>query len=121
MAGELVHFEVRAGDMARAQRFWGSLLGWKFRQSDVPVPYALLETGKDPAGGLYETESPERGLLVYFSVDDIDSALVRVRELGGVVDQERTPVPEVGWFARCRDTEGNEFSLFESAPAAPAR
>ena len=24
------------------------------------------------------------------------------------------PIPHVGWFARCTDTEGNEFSLFQS-------
>ena len=24
------------------------------------------------------------------------------------------PIPHVGWFAHCTDTEGNEFSLFES-------
>ena len=30
------------------------------------------------------------------------------------------PIPHVGWFARCSDTEGNSFSLYQSDESAPA-
>jgi predicted enzyme related to lactoylglutathione lyase len=36
-----------------------------------------------------------------------------VRELGGDAE-DKEPIPHVGWFARCKDTEGNPFSLFQS-------
>lgn len=118
MAGRLVHFEVRAGDLDRAQAFWGDLLGWKFGAAGGEFPYRLIDADGDPGGGMYETEALDRGILVYFSVDDVDGALVRVRELGGSVLQERTTVPGVGYTAHCRDTEGNDFSLFQSDESA---
>ena len=43
---------------------------------------------------------------------------MRVQELGGEVVEGKSPVPGIGWYARCRDTEGNDFSLFESDQSA---
>ena len=119
MPGRLVHFEIRAGEKERARQFWGTLFGWKFNDWEGTVPYSLIESDGQSIGGLYQSDSPERGLITYFDVDDLEAALVRVQELGGEVLEGKSPVPEVGWFARCRDTEGNEFSLFESDAAAP--
>jgi predicted enzyme related to lactoylglutathione lyase len=28
------------------------------------------------------------------------------------------PVPSMGWFSTCRDTQGNEFGLWQSDPSA---
>lgn len=49
----------------------------------------------------------------------LDPALERVVELGGTV-KSQGPVPEVGWYGHCVDTEGNPFGLFQSDPSAPA-
>ena len=35
-----------------------------------------------------------------------------MRELGGKAD-DKQPIPGIGWFARCKDSEGNSFSLFQ--------
>jgi predicted enzyme related to lactoylglutathione lyase len=50
---------------------------------------------------------------VYFDVDDIEAALATVGELGGEAG-EKSPVPQMGWFAACRDSEGNAFSLWQT-------
>ena len=34
--------------------------------------------------------------------------------------EDKQPIPSIGWFARCRDTEGNEFSLFQADESVPA-
>lgn len=119
MTGRLVHFEVRASDWERAKRFWGSLLGWKFSEWSGGMKYSLIDTGGEPGGGIYPVETPERGILTYFGVDDLDASLARVRELGGAVAVAKTPIPGVGYFARCTDTEGNSFSLFQSDESVP--
>lgn len=99
--------------------FWRSLFGWRFSDWEgASLPYSLIDTDGGPNGGMYETEALERGLIAYFSVDDVDEAVRRVEELGGTVVQGKTPIPGIGWFAACRDTEGNDFSLFESAEPA---
>jgi predicted enzyme related to lactoylglutathione lyase len=36
-----------------------------------------------------------------------------VRELGGSAEA-KAPVPTMGWFAACVDTEGNHFSLWQT-------
>ncbi len=110
----LVHFEFPADDTARAKHFWSSLFGWQFKGWDGPVEYHMTEAGGEPGGAIYPSQSGERGPIVYFGVEDIDAALGRVRELGGSVEAEKSPIPGVGWYARCRDTEGNPFSLFQS-------
>jgi predicted enzyme related to lactoylglutathione lyase len=56
---------------------------------------------------------------VYFDVDDIKVGAARVKELGGEADEPQ-PVPEMGWFATCRDPHGNEFGLWQSDPSAQA-
>ena len=117
MAGRLVHFELPAKDAARARDFYGSLFGWTFSSWDGPVEYHMTEASGDPGGAIYPSQAGEEGPIVYFDTDDIDAAVARIRELGGSAE-ERTPVPGVGWVARCGDTEGNHFSLFQSDEAA---
>ena len=112
MSGDLIHFEIRAGDAGRAQAFWSEILGWKFNAQAGEAPYTMTRAGGDgPTGGLYRSESEERGLIPYFSVDDLDASMERVRELGGQVG-DSGHVPEVGRYAHCVDTEGNRFRLF---------
>jgi predicted enzyme related to lactoylglutathione lyase len=41
-----------------------------------------------------------------------------VQELGGEAG-EPLPVPSMGWFSICKDTEGNEFGLWQNDPNAP--
>jgi hypothetical protein len=51
-------------------------------------------------------------------VEDINVGAARVKELGGEAG-EPAAVPGMGWFAVCRDSEGNEFGLWQSDPSAP--
>ena len=44
-----------------------------------------------------------------------------MKDAGGTVLSEKDAVPGQGYFAYCRDTEGNVFGIFEAnAAAAPA-
>src|SRR5437660_1493079 len=117
MAGQLVHFELPADDTGRATKFWSSLAGWKFKKFGEPMEYHMFEG--EPGGAVYPSQSGERGPIVYFGTEDIDTDIARVNELGGTADS-KNPIPGVGWFARCMDTEGNPFSLFQSDESVPA-
>ena len=84
----------------------------------------LVVAGRVPhvrrrAGG---RDLPVRGarshFIVYFDTDDIDAMIVRIHALGGEA-AEKSPIPGVGWFARCKDTEGNAFSLFQPDETVP--
>jgi predicted enzyme related to lactoylglutathione lyase len=119
MAGDLIHFELPARDTARAKDFWSSLFGWQFRTWSGPVEYHMTQ-GVEPGGAIFRAEeSPVGHPVVYFGTDDIDATIARIRELGGEAG-DRQPIPHVGWFARCKDSEGNAFSLFQSDESAAA-
>ena len=118
MPGDLTYVEIRSGDAARAQRFWSSLFGWRFN-AEPGARYSMAQTPAGVGLGLYRAAEDERGLLVYFSVEDLAAELERVRELGGEIVEGKTPIPETGWFARCVDTEGNPFNLFQLDPTVP--
>jgi predicted enzyme related to lactoylglutathione lyase len=116
MAGKLVHFEIPAKDTARSKEFYGSLFGWQF-QNYGEMDYHMTQVDDQQGGavsGMQEGSNP----TIYFDVDDIDTATAKVRELGGEAD-EKQPVPGMGWFAACKDTEGTNFSLWQSDESAP--
>jgi hypothetical protein len=55
---------------------------------------------------------------VFFRVDDMETALVRVRELGGQVDDmdvegDDESVARFGRFKLCRDDQGSSFGLHQ--------
>ena len=119
MAGSVVHVELPAGDADRASTFWNGLFGWGLGSSSMEgFDYRMAQIA--PEQGVAVFPSPDAGgtgPLVYFSTDDIDASIARVRELNGTAD-DKQPVPTHGWFASCVDTEGNKFSLWQSDPEA---
>ena len=76
--------------------------------------------GAQSFGGAIYAPDPadERGTRIYFDVDDINAGGARVKELGGEAG-EALPVPGMGWFSLCKDTEGNEFGLWQTDLEAP--
>jgi hypothetical protein len=122
MAGQMVHLEIPAGDTAKARAFWGGLFGWQWQAFDGPSEYHMTRFSDSTGGAIYTPDPADRrGARVYFDVDDINAGAARVRELGGEAG-DAMPVPAMGWFALCTDTEGNDFGLWQndSNAAAPA-
>jgi len=115
MAGNIVHFEINTKDANRAKRFYSSLFGWKYKDSDMPEMEYYLVDGANP-GGAINPNTQEPGIVVYFDTADIEASIGKVRELGGKSD-DKMAIPAQGWFASCADTEGNKFSLFQSDPS----
>lgn len=119
MAGQMVHVEIPAGDTENARAFWGGLFGWEFQAFEgSPSEYHTAQFSETQGGAVMEADGDRRGMRVYFDVDDISAAAARVGELGGTAG-DAIPVPRMGWFAICTDTEGNEFGLWQTDPAAP--
>ena len=120
MAGQMVHLEIPAGDTAKAREFWGGLFGWQWQAFEgSPTEYHMTRFSDTQGGAIMGADEGKRGARVYFDVDDINTANSRVGELGGQAG-EALPVPGMGWFSVCKDTEGNEFGLWQTDPnAAP--
>jgi predicted enzyme related to lactoylglutathione lyase len=118
MAGQIVHFEVPAGDPDRAVAFWSGLFGVEVGPSVMPdFTYRMFQATPDQGGAIMSSDQPGSGIVTYHGVEDIDTSVARVRELGGTAD-EKQAVPTHGWFSSCVDTEGNKFSLWQRDPNA---
>ncbi len=118
MGKKIVHVEFPSKDAGRAENFWEGLGGWSIESAGMEgIDYRMFQD--DGWGGaVYPQQEGEQGPVIYFGSDDIDADLAKVRELGGEA-QNKEPIPGIGWFARCKDTEGNPFSLYQSDESAP--
>jgi predicted enzyme related to lactoylglutathione lyase len=109
------HFEIPVDDPDRAEKFYGEVFGWTFQRFDgAPEYYGLATTGEGGQGinGALFQRGREASLTLTMEVDSIEDALETVTGKGGKVHQGKTPIPHMGWFATCEDTEGNKFGLF---------
>ena len=116
-SGKIVHIELPASDADRAQHFYAELFGWQFADSGFEgVDYRMFQG--EPGGAVYPGENAGQGPIVYFETDDIDAELAKARDLGGQAE-DKQPIPGVGWFAGCKDPEGNSFSFFQGDESVP--
>jgi uncharacterized protein len=117
MAGEIVHYELQAKDADRAQAFWGGLFGWEFGGGMPGMDYRMAQISDTAGVAIFPSEQLQGHPNVYHSTDDLDASAAKVRELGGEAG-DKTPVPGHGWFAACKDTEGNAFHLWQQDSSA---
>ncbi len=123
--GGVVHFEIPADDVERAQSFYRGVFGWRID----PMPdmsYALLmttESGEDGRprepgvinGGMMRREGEISAPVITIAVDDIDATLKQVNSSGGTTVQAKMPVGDMGFSAYFTDPEGNILGLWQNA------
>jgi uncharacterized protein len=124
VSGRVVHFEIPADDVERAQAFYREAFGWRVN----PVPemnYTMVMTTevddngapKEPGGingGMLARSGAITAPIVTVETDDIDQTLVTVEKLGGAVVLPKTPVGEMGYSAYFTDPEGNVIGLWQN-------
>ena len=121
----VIHFETPIDDPERAGAFYRAVFGWNL-QKWGDVDYWPLTTGEEPGtrvgaeGAMVPRSQAPEGVLVYVGVDDIDAALGRMKDAGGSVVADKTPIPGIGWSAHVRDSEGNLIGMFQSDENAPS-
>lgn len=114
----IIWFEIPADKLVRAKKFYTSLFGWKVKPIPGMKDYWHIDTGghdKSPDGGMMQRKHPGQGITNYVLVGSVDAAMAKVKKLGGEICLEKTTVPEMGYFAVCKDTEGNAFAVWEMA------
>jgi predicted enzyme related to lactoylglutathione lyase len=119
--GSIVWFEIPADNPERANAFYGSLFGWKINPFPGTGDYWHIDTGgadDSPDGAMKRRKHSQEPVINYISVDSVDKFADKVAKLGGKICMAKTPVPQMGYFAVCQDTEGNAFGIWESDPNA---
>jgi len=60
----------------------------------------------------------QQGITNYIGVKSVQEHSSKVERLGGKVIMQKTPVPGMGYFAVCTDTENNTFAIWETDDSA---
>ena len=118
MTNAISWFELPVVDLARAQRFYETVLGASLRaETFTGLPMAIFPAKDGVGGALVKGErfKPSNdGAVVYLSVDGaLDRCVERVERAGGRVVQPRTDIGEPGHIAVILDTEGNRVGLHD--------
>lgn len=128
----VVHFEIPADDVERAQDFYQKTFGWSFHKFDMP---ANSSTGGEPYygvittevndqnmpttpgainGGLMKRQNPGQPFMNYLQVVSIEDSLDMVIKNGGSVCMPKTEIAAgMGFLAAFKDTEGNMMGLHQ--------
>lgn len=122
----VVHFEMPYDDSQRAARFYSAAFGWNMQALGAAMnDYVLATTtpseqGRPTApgtinGGLFprKPDWPGQHPSVVIAVDDMASAMDRVRRAGGTVYGEPMMIPGVGEYVAFSDTEGNRLCMLK--------
>lgn len=121
---KVVHFEIPADDVERAQNFYSNVFGWKMN----PIPemsYCIVHTGpvndermpKEPGfinGGIMKKNDCVHSPVVTVSVEEINDAISKVKKAGGYVIKEPYKVGDMGISAYFKDSEGNIIGLWQN-------
>lgn len=117
MTGEPSFFSLGVQDAQRGRTFYMGLFGWRMEPGPSGTGFAITTSGVP--GGIHGGDAQASPYL-FFRVDDIEAALERVRELGGIVDEidhddadEQESVARFGRFKLCRDDQGSSFGLHQ--------
>jgi uncharacterized protein len=106
--------QLNAASPELAQRFYSELFGWEFREMSEDPPYWGIFHGERMNGGMMPlpsgVDAPSHW-LVYFTVEDLDAAAVKIGDSGGDVVVAPNEVPG-GRILVARDPQGAHFALF---------
>lgn len=118
----VTHFELNADDPERAVKFYSNVFGWKIEKWAGPMDYWLITTGPDSEpginGAIMKRPDPKSTTVNTVGVTSVDEYIATIVKNGGRVIMPKTPVPGVGYFAYCLDTEGNPFGIMEEDKSA---
>jgi len=113
--GDIVHLEFHTTNFDNFKKYY-SVFNWKFEPWGDD--YMTFGTPNRSGGGLILTDTPmpNQNMYPYILVDDVNSFLPKMKEIGWIVAKEKSLIPEVGYYATLNDFDGNTILLFESLP-----
>ncbi|MEK7263433.1 MAG: VOC family protein [Bacteroidota bacterium] len=121
----VVHFEIPADDVSRANNFYKTVFGWSIEKAPMPdMEYYMANTatvdeqGKtnQPGainGGMMPRNFPGEYPVLVLNVASIEESIAKVENAGGKVVMPVMPVGDFGRYARIEDTEGNTIGIWE--------
>ncbi|HMV14717.1 MAG: VOC family protein [Chitinophagales bacterium] len=116
---KVIHFEIPAKNPERLKHFYSKIFDWRFCQwKEAGFWYALTgspsEFGID--GGIIDVKELDIPVNSMIAVENIDTTLHKIVEVGGKVAVPKFYEQGVGYLAYFNDLDGNIFGLREVNP-----
>lgn len=119
----VVHFEIPADNVTRAQDFYNRAFGWKMHPVSG-MDYTVVHTAatddnrmiKEPGkinGGIMKRSPPIMRPVITVAVEEMQRALQKVKSAGGKTVKEPVTVGDMGIAAYVQDSEGNIIGLWQ--------
>ena len=114
--------DLATPDAEASKEFYGGLFGWEFEDSPIPDHgvYVMARIGIRAAAAMFETSERHPAWASYVTVDDVDAATARARELGANVLAEPFDVMDAGRMSTIRDPTGAVFCPWQPRRAIGA-
>jgi|SRR3989344_6562990 len=121
---KVVHFEIPAENVQRAQDFYKNVFDWKINAMPE-MKYTILHTvevddkfmPKESGainGGMFTRAEDLKNPIIIMDVKNLDESIEKVKSQGGVIVRERRQVGDMGYVAYFKDTEGNVLGIWET-------
>ncbi|HRN95838.1 MAG TPA: VOC family protein [Candidatus Levybacteria bacterium] len=121
---KVVHFEIPFDDKQRSQKFYADTFGWKFDEMPevgyigamtTPTSEDMMPTEPGSInGGFYERTKENPTPVITIEVESIDDHAKKIEAAGGLMIVPKGEVPNMGYYAYFKDTEGNTIGLWEN-------
>lgn len=121
---KVVHFEIPADDIKRAQDFYKNIFGWQINSipemnyhiiHTVEVDEKMMPKEKGAInGGMMKRMIPGEQPVIVIDVPSIDDYLKKIETAGGKTILPKMNIGEFGFYARFTDPEGNVIGLWQN-------
>jgi predicted enzyme related to lactoylglutathione lyase len=115
--GKIEHFEIPADDIARAQAFYATVLGFEYEPWGDEMGMLRQPEGEGINGDLHIRGATPHPTVV-FTVDRIEDTVALAVANGGSQLGEIQPLDESSRWVYIRDSEGNIIGLYDEVSAA---
>ncbi len=112
------HLEIPANNIEKIKEFYANIFDWEFN-FDEEMNYMMF-TIKDndgnvtSGGGIPKKQNEHHSITNYINVEDIETSVEKIEELGGKIISPKTAVPGMGWFLHFKDPEGNGMAIWQN-------
>lgn len=111
------HFEIPVDDIARAQTFYSTVLGYEYEPWGEEMGM-LRQPGQEGINGDLHMRGATPHPTVVFTVERIEDTVELAVANGGEQVGDIQPMGETARWVYIRDSEGNLIGLFDDIPVA---
>ncbi|MFN8278025.1 MAG: VOC family protein [Chitinophagales bacterium] len=112
---KVVHFEIPTENLEASARFFKAVFQWEFEP--FRDDYWIVKAGPDDEPGINGAIMKSMGkghpVVNTILVDNLEQALIKVKENGGTIFKEAMDIPGVGQYAIFSDPDGNMHGVLQ--------